>query len=163
MIVAKIRLTLVQASLNLLKVHLTKIIAVPTGITFTQFRKSDFGLIYIFTMCIFNLVLTQDEKRAIYKELKGQILSWPSRGLTNPYLKALLSNLELLESQIIWPFKELRANLALQQTHSDIALMESQSIGPSEGVLRYFPLGLFKGPKWLFSQCVCCTKCFLCI
>ncbi len=56
---------------------------------------------------------TQDKKRAMYNELKGQILSWPSRGLTIPYLKALLSNLELLESQIIWPFKELRANLAL--------------------------------------------------
>ncbi len=35
---------------------------------------------------------TQDKKRAMYKELKGQILSWPSRGLTDPYLKALLSN-----------------------------------------------------------------------
>ena len=29
----------------------------PTGITFTQFRKSDFGLIYIITMCVLKLVL----------------------------------------------------------------------------------------------------------
>ena len=57
---------------------------------------------------------TQDKKRAMYKELKGQILSWPSRELTNPYLKALLSNLELLESQVIWPFEVL--NLPLHAT-----------------------------------------------
>ncbi len=59
-------------------------------------------------------LITQDKKRAMYKELKDQILSWPSRELPNPYLKALLPNLELLESQIIWPFELL--NLLLHAT-----------------------------------------------
>ena len=32
---------------------------------------------------------------------------------------------------------------------------KSQKLGPPEVVLRYFSLGLFKEPKWLFSHCVC--------
>ncbi len=28
-------------------------------------------------------------------------------------------------------------------------------VGPPKGVLIYFSMGVFKKPKWLFSQCVC--------
>ncbi len=38
----------------------------------------------------------------------------------------------------------------LNFSKADLALF-----GSPEGVLRYFSLGLFKEPKWLFSHCVC--------
>ena len=81
--------------------------------------------------------------------------------------KALLSNLELLESQINWPFEVF--NLLLHTTFvlkfpvlkglkADLALFKEPKNWPSGGCSQIFSLGLFKDPKQLFSF-VCVGGC----
>ncbi len=48
----------------------------------------------------------------------------------------------------------LRVDLALFKEPFYWLTCESQKIHSPEGVLRYFSFGLFREPKWLFSQCV---------